>query len=142
VKAGLERLEKNLRSRELRVTRTRRLVFAELLGSSQSHLDAREVHARLRRRGEDVSLATVYRTLRLLVRSGLLSREDFGESHRHYEPQESAGGHGHLICLACGRVVEFADDNLQKAIGAVGAGRDFRLDKYSLQIFGYCRRCR
>lgn len=142
MKAGLERLEKSLRSRELRVTRTRRLIFAEILASSESHLDAREVHARLRRRGQDVSLATVYRTLRLLVRSGLLSREDLGESHSHYEPQESTGGHGHLICLACGRVVEFADDNLQRAIAAVGAGEDFRPDKVSLQIFGSCRRCR
>lgn len=140
--AELARLEKVLRSRRLRVTRTRRTIFAEILASSDSHLDAREIHDRLRRKGRNVSLATIYRTLQILVRSGLLSREDLGESHSHYEPKTRAAGHGHLICSSCGRVFEFADEGIRKAIAAVGAAEDFRLEKYSLQIFGYCRRCR
>jgi Fur family ferric uptake transcriptional regulator len=142
MKAGLVRLEKVLRSRDLKVTQTRRLIFAEILASPESHLDAGEIHERLRRQGRTVSLATIYRTLRLLVRSGLVSRVDFGESHSHYEGKGAAAGHGHLICLACGRVCEFADAGIQEAIGAIGAAKDFSLDKFSLQIFGYCRRCK
>jgi len=142
VNADQERLEQALRSRDLRVTRTRRAIFAEILASSDSHLDVRQVHGRLMRKGRNVSLATIYRTLHLLVRSGLLSREDLGESHGHYEPKKRAAGHGHLICSSCGRVFEFADEGIRKALAEVGAAEDFRLEKYSLQIFGSCRRCR
>jgi Fur family ferric uptake transcriptional regulator len=142
VKADLERLEDVLRSRDLKVTRTRRLIFAEILASPETHLDVGEIHARLQRKGRHVSLATIYRTLRLLVRNGFVSRVDFGESHGHYERKGAKAGHGHLICLACGRVSEFADERIQGAVGAIGAAEAFELDKFSLQIFGYCRACK
>jgi len=142
VKADVERMGEVLRSRGLKVTKMRRLIFEEILASSEAHLDAGEIHARLRRKGKSVSVATIYRALRLFVRIGLVSQVDFGESHSHYEREIAKAGHGHLICLACGRVLEFADERMDGVIGSIGKANSFALDKFSLQIFGYCRDCK
>jgi Fur family ferric uptake transcriptional regulator len=137
-----DRFEDFLRMNGLKVTATRRLIFQEIIASSSVHLDADEILLRLRKKGKSVSLATIYRTLGLLVRSGLVGRIDLGEHHGHYEREGPRAGHGHLICLACGRVLEFADDDIQEAMAKIGTENSFRLDKFSLQIFGYCADCR
>jgi len=137
-----DRFEAFLKTNGLKATATRRLIFNEITASSSVHLKADEILLRLRKKGKSVSLATLYRTLGLLVRSGLVGRIDLGENHGHYERQEPRTGHGHLICLACGRVLEFPDDAIQKALAKIGTDNSFRLDKFSLQIFGYCADCR
>ncbi len=137
-----ERFEDFLRTNGLRATATRRLIFREIMASASVHLDADEILLRLRKKGKPVSLATIYRTLGLLVRSGLVGRVDLGENHAHYEREGPRAGHGHLICLSCGRVIEFADASVQTALAKIGEDHTFRLDKFSLQIFGYCADCR
>jgi len=73
-----------LRSQKLKFTRTRRLIFEEIFSDEKIHPDAYEIHRRLKSKGEKVSLATIYRTLNLFVKSGLVSEIDFGEGHSHY----------------------------------------------------------
>jgi Fur family ferric uptake transcriptional regulator len=131
-----------LRSARLKKTRTRELVFDEIFSRSTPHLNAAEVHERLRAKGHRVSLATVYRTLKLMVRGGLVSALDLGEDHSHYEPETDRPGHGHFICLACGRVREFEHKDLRGLLAEVGEAEGFVLKKYSLQVFGACRDCR
>jgi Fur family ferric uptake transcriptional regulator len=137
-----DRFEDFLRTNGLKATATRRLIFREIMASTSAHPNADEIHLRLRKKGKPVSLATIYRTLGLLVRSGLVGRVDFGENHAHYEREGLRAGHGHLICLSCGRVLEFADSAVQGALGQIGEEYSFRLDKFSLQIFGSCADCR
>jgi Fur family transcriptional regulator, ferric uptake regulator len=137
-----ERFEEFLRANGLKATSTRRLIFREIMASTSVHLDAEEILRRLRRKGKTASLATIYRTLSLLVKSGLVGRVDLGENHAHYEREGPRAGHGHLICLSCGRVIEFADASVQGALAQIGVEHSFRLDKFSLQIFGYCADCR
>ena len=131
-----------LRSAGLKKTRTRELIFKEIFSRSTLHLNAAEVHERLRSKGHDVSLATVYRTLKLMVRSGLVSALDLGEGHSHYEPGTNRPGHWHFICLACGRVCEFENKELRGLLDRVGESEGFELKEYSLQVFGTCRECR
>jgi Fur family ferric uptake transcriptional regulator len=131
-----------LRARKLKATRARRLVFQEIVSSSDIHPNASEIHQRLTGRGEKVSLASVYRTLGLLVKSGLVSQVDLGEDHSHYESEGAKAGHGHLICLSCGAVEEFSDAPIHRRIVRIGDGRGFELDRFSIQAFGYCGRCR
>jgi Fur family ferric uptake transcriptional regulator len=126
-----DRFEDFLRTNGLKATATRRLIFREIMASTSAHPNADEIHLRLRNR-----------TLGLLVRSGLVGRVDFGENHAHYEREGLRAGHGHLICLSCGRVLEFADSAVQGALGQIGEEYSFRLDKFSLQIFGSCADCR
>lgn len=133
--------ENFLRTASLKKTRTRELIFREIFGHSPLHLNAAEIHARLRSKGHRISLATVYRTLRLMVRSGMVSALDLGEDHSHYEPEIDRPGHGHFICLACGRVREFEHSELHGLLTRLGEAEEFQLRKYSLQVFGTCRQC-
>jgi Fur family ferric uptake transcriptional regulator len=139
--AQFVRFKGYLRSRGLKMTRARELVFREILSSPGIHPNADEIHRRLRAKKREVGLATIYRTLNLLVRSGLVTAVDLGEGHSHFEPERNETAHGHLICLACGRVQEFAQAGIQEAILRIGETEGYRLDKFSLQVFGFCREC-
>ncbi|HKC46622.1 MAG TPA: transcriptional repressor, partial [Gemmatimonadales bacterium] len=83
-----------------------RLAVATVVLDAADHLSADDVLRRVARRGTDVGLATVYRTLDLLVSSGLVAERDFGEGFRRYEPVAPGQAHEHCICSACGRVME------------------------------------
>lgn len=130
-----------LRSHKLKFTRARRLVFEEIVSSTEVHPNAYEIHRKLKSKGHIVSLATIYRTLNLLVRSGLVSEIDLGEKHSHYEPEILKAGHGHLVCLSCGQVKEFSHENIKKTISRIGKKNQFKTDKFSIQVFGYCEDC-
>ena len=135
------RFQVYLRSHGLKLTRARELVFREILSAPGIHPNADEIRRRLRAKKKEIGLATIYRTLSLLVRSGLVTAVDLGEGHSHFEPEWSETAHGHLICLSCGRVQEFAQANIQDAIHRIGEEKGYRLDKFSLQVFGFCRDC-
>lgn len=130
-----------LRSHNLKVTQTRSLIFKEIMSSPEVHPNAYELHYRLQEKGHRISLATIYRTLNILVKSGLVSEIDLGENHSHYEPDIAKTAHGHLICLSCGKVREFNHESIQSAIARIGKAAAFQLDKYSIQVFGFCQKC-
>jgi Fur family transcriptional regulator, ferric uptake regulator len=135
------RFQAYLRSRGFKMTRARELVFREILSAPGIHPNADEIRRRLQAKKRKIGLATIYRALNLLVRSGLVTAVDLGEGHSHFEPEWSEAAHGHLICLACGRVQEFAQTGIQEAIHRIGQEKGYRLDKFSLQVFGFCRAC-
>jgi len=135
------RFQVYLRSHGLKLTRARELVFREILSAPGIHPNADEIRRRLRAKKKEIGLATIYRTLSLLVRSGLVTAVDLGEGHSHFEPEWNETAHGHLICLSCGRVQEFAQAGIQDAIHRIGEEKGYRLDKFSLQVFGFCRDC-
>jgi Fur family ferric uptake transcriptional regulator len=142
VTKAFEDLRAHLHARRLKMTKTRQLIFSEVVSTRDIHPNAHEIYGRLVKKGHRISLATVYRTLGLLVKSGLVSQVDLGEDHSHYEPEGPKTGHGHLICLSCGAVREFADDKFQRTIGKIGKANAFELDKFSIQVFGHCRKCK
>jgi len=137
----LKAFKEHLRSQKLKFTRTRRLIYEEIFSDKTVHPDAYEIHRRLKSKGEKVSLATIYRTLNFLVKSGLVSEVDFGESHSHYEPEISRAAHGHLVCLSCGEVQEFSNEKIQSILKKIGKESHFKTDKFSIQVFGYCQNC-
>jgi Fur family ferric uptake transcriptional regulator len=138
--ALLERFRRYLRDHRQPVTRQRDLV-AEAVFDSEGHLSVDGIQRRLRERGEPVGTATVYRTLELLVGSGLVKVLDFGEGFRRYEPMAADAQHGHLICLRCGRVDEFAHDRLERMLPAIADEHAFRHQRHQVEIFGLCRQC-
>ena len=137
----LDTFHKFLSTHKLKFTRARRLIFEELFSSEVVHPNAYEIHRRLKSKGEEVSLATIYRTLSLLVKSGLVNEIDLGENHHHYEPGISKLAHGHLVCLSCGRVQEFSHKELREVLSNISRESKFRVDKFSIQVFGYCKDC-
>jgi Fur family ferric uptake transcriptional regulator len=141
MKKEFEAFLKYLSSHKLKLTRTRRLIFEEIFSSREVHPNAFEIYQRLKKKGKKVSLATIYRTLNLLVKSGLVSEIDLGENHSHYELEIVKSAHGHMVCLSCGRVQEFSDDKVLSMLNKIGQESGFKTDKFSIQVFGYCKSC-
>jgi Fur family ferric uptake transcriptional regulator len=105
------------------------------------HFDADDLFAKLNAKGVQVSRATVYNTLDLLVDCGLISRYRFGENHSRYEKAFGRPRHDHLICLECGDIIEFVNDKLDKLQQEVCSEHKFKPHNSTLQIFGVCQAC-
>lgn len=140
----LETFRRYLHDRSLPVTH-QRLAVAEAIFFSGEHLSAEEIAGRVAKRGGPVGTATVYRTLELLVGSGLVKEHDFGEGFKRYEPGSSGVGggqpHEHCICSSCGAVAEFSNDRLERMIALLAEEVEFRPHHHRLEIYGLCRRC-
>ena len=118
-----------------------RLAVAEVLFFAGDHVSADDVERRLASKGENVGTATVYRTLDLLVKSGLVREHDFGEGFKRYEPSPAGQAHEHCICSSCGKVMEFANDRLERMIALLAEEVAFRPHHHRLEIYGLCRAC-
>jgi Fur family ferric uptake transcriptional regulator len=118
-----------------------RLGIAEALFFAGDHLSAEDVAARVAGQGVAVGTATVYRTLDLLVRSGLVREHDFGEGFKRYEPVPAGQVHEHCICQSCGKVMEFANERLERMIALLAEEVAFRPHHHRLEIYGLCRDC-
>ncbi|MEP7346174.1 MAG: transcriptional repressor [Gemmatimonadaceae bacterium] len=129
-----------LRDHNLPVT-SQRVAVAEAVLASNRHLSAEDVATDVRERGASVGQATVYRTLELLVRSGLVVERDFGEGYKRYEPARDEPHHEHLLCTVCGAVTEFRDERLDRMTTLVAEAHGFARLRHRLVIFGVCRDC-
>ncbi|MFQ6083317.1 MAG: Fur family transcriptional regulator [Candidatus Aminicenantia bacterium] len=141
MKKEYDKFKNYLTSQNLKLTEGRKAVFEEIFSSRQIHLDAEDIYERLKKKNIRISRATIYRTLNLLVKSGLVSEISFGETHSHYEPEVPKERHGHLVCLGCGQVIEFNSPEIVSIIDEIGRENKFHLDKFSIQTFGYCQKC-
>jgi Fur family ferric uptake transcriptional regulator len=124
----------------LRWTPEREKILQEALGT-EGHFEADDLAYRLRKNGDRVSKATIYRTLPLLVKAGLLHQVARGEKHQHYELANEGSHHDHLICLKCGKTIELGDAALREAEEKICRRYHFNPQKILVEIFGYCQRC-
>ena len=118
----------------LRMTEQRRVV-AQVLQGSADHPDVEELHRRAAAVDPRISIATVYRTVRLFEEAGILTRHDFGDGRARYEqaPEEH---HDHLIDARSGRVVEFQSPEIEKLQEKVARKLGFRLIGHRLELYG------
>ncbi len=138
---GRESFRSWLREHNLPIT-AQRLAIAEVLIGSAEHLSADEVAHALSTHGEKAGTATVYRTLDLLVRSGLVVERDFGEGFRRFEAARDVPHHEHLLCTMCGAVEEFRDERLERMTTIIAESHDFARHRHRLVIQGVCGACR
>lgn len=129
-----------LREHGLPVT-AQRLAIADIVLEATRHLSAEDVATELKRRGSSAGLATVYRTIDLLVKSGLVVERDFGEGFRRFEPARDAPHHEHLMCSVCGKVTEFRDERLERMTTLVAEANGFARQRHRLVIYGVCAEC-
>jgi Fur family ferric uptake transcriptional regulator len=130
-----------LREQGLPVTHQRE-VIAEVVFASEEHLSVDELEQRLRDRGDRIGKATIYRTLDLLVRSRLVEEHDFGEGFKRYEHRLSSQPvHEHLICLECGKVIEFQAREIAGVEARVQVVHGFVPARHRLEVYGLCREC-
>ena len=130
-----------LRDHNLPVTAQRQAI-AEVVLCSDGHVSADEIERELWARGAAVGTATIYRTLDVMVRSGLVVERDFGEGFRRFEPARDEPNHEHLICSVCGRVVEFREERLERMTMLLAEQHDFARQRHRLVIEGVCGSCR
>lgn len=130
-----------LRSVGLKVTRQRMLVL-EILSDSEGHLDADAIHQLAREGGEEVSLATVYRTLRALREAGIVEQRFLGRQHDR-ERYEAVGRpeHYHFTCHGCGQVFEFETERIHQMKLELGSKHGWVLDHSCLCLEGWCASC-
>ncbi len=135
-----ERFRAWLREHNLPVTGPR-MAIAEVLLTAEQHLSAEEVAEELAKRGTKAGTATVYRTIDVLLESGLVVERDFGEGFRRFEPARDIPHHEHLLCTNCGKVEEFRDERLERMTTLVAESRGFARQRHRLVIYGVCRDC-
>ncbi len=138
--ALLERFRRHLRDKRLPVTR-QRLAIAGMVFGAPDHPSVMELERRLVAAGEAIGTATLYRTLEILVRLGLVRERDFGEGYARYEPT-AAVAHDHLICDRCGVVMEFAGDRVERMLRVTADEQRFLYRNHHIEIHGLCQACR
>src|SRR5262245_60823387 len=129
-----------LKSRGLRRTGARRTILDAVFGSHE-HFTADGLLDKMRRRGERVSRASVYRTLSLLCEGGFVESREFQRGHLMYESMLGQHHHDHLICTGCGHIIEFENDEIERLQDETARAHRFTMEHHSLRIYGKCAKC-
>jgi Fur family ferric uptake transcriptional regulator len=129
------RIEQACIDKGLKMTEQRR-VIARVLSDSEDHPDVEEVYRRASALDDRISLATVYRTLRLFEDSQIIQSHDFGGGRARYEATEEDEHHDHLINLDTGEVIEFFDEELEALQEKIAKRLGFRLVDHRLELYG------
>ncbi|MFQ5717226.1 MAG: Fur family transcriptional regulator [Nitrospinales bacterium] len=141
--ANLEQqvLEDYISQNNLKVTRQRRAVLKAFL-NCENHVSAEELYRVVSAVEPKIGLATVYRTLALLIQSQLASELDFGDGQKRYEHKFMHSHHDHMICTQCGKIIEFHHPLIEKFQDEVARRNGFTITSHKLSLFGFCKECR
>lgn len=124
----------------LKVTLPRVKILKILESSDRRHLSAEDVYKELLANGEEIGLATVYRVLTQFEGAGLVCRQHFESGQSVFELNRG-GHHDHLVCIKCGKVVEFVDEVIEQRQRRAAQERGFAVADHSLVIYGVCNAC-
>ncbi len=118
-----------------------RTLLLSLMQEAGRHLDAKELYRRASERDINISLATVYRNLRLFKEKGLIDERHLGQTRCYYE-MKYLGEHQHLVCQGCGQVIEFESPLIAKLVAEVEGKNNLSVTKVELYLEGYCHKCK
>ena len=133
-------LDKYMTERGLKSTRQRALIMEAFFGSD-GHLSVEELWSKVRKHDARVSVATVYRTMKLLSESGLAHARNFGDGQTRYEAAIGRHHHDHLICTNCGKIIEFENDRIEALQDVVARRHGFKVTSHKMELYGLCREC-
>ena len=128
-------------SKGLKLTKERFAVLDEIL-NVRGHFEPEELYVRIRNAGSKASRASVYRTLNLLVESGIVQKVLRGDRSTIYEHTSASGHHDHLICHACGKIIEFYSGKIEALQDEICKSNNFSGVSHTLEIKGYCGQCK
>ena len=129
-----DRIEKLCVEKNMRMTEQRR-VIARVLSQAHDHPDVEELHRRAHAVDPHISIATVYRTVRLFEEAGIIDRLDFRDGRSRYE-EHSDEHHDHLIDMKTGKVVEFVDPEIEALQEAIARKLGYKLVDHRLELYG------
>ncbi|MBU0994925.1 MAG: transcriptional repressor [Proteobacteria bacterium] len=127
-------------TRGLRYTQARRKILKEVF-SLQNHFEADDIVQKLRSKGEKVSIASVYRTIPLLIDAGIIIKNPCEHMNARLEPVFGQQHHDHLICVKCKKIIEFRDNKIEQRQKKVAQQHGFEMEEHRLVIRGYCGDC-
>ena len=136
----LDVLENYISKHNLKITHQRRAVLKIFL-ESEKHVSAEELYNTISKLEPKIGLATVYRTLALLTKSGLASEMDFGDGQKRYEHCYMHEHHDHMVCTECGKIIEFNHPLIEKFQEEVAAQSNFTITSHKLDLIGTCSDC-
>lgn len=131
---NISRLEQRCMDSGMRMTEQRR-VIARVLSEAEDHPDVEQVYQRASEIDDNISIATVYRTVRMFEEAGILERHDFGDGRARYE-EASKDHHDHLIDVNSGEVIEFRNERIEELQKMVAQELGYKLVDHRLELYG------
>ncbi len=129
-----------LKKKDLKYTPERKEIIEAII-KLQKHFDAEDIYQQLRKNKSDVSLATVYRTIPLLIDSGLIVETLHCRDKVLYEKSYNKKHHDHLVCINCGKIIEFYNEDVERLQDEICRKYQFVATEHRLGIKGYCKEC-
>ena len=133
-------LENYISENNLKITKQRRTVLKAFL-ECKNHISVEELYNTILKAEPKIGLATVYRTLALLTKSGLALEMDFGDGQKRYESSYRTVHHDHMVCTECGKIIEFNHPLIEKYQEEIAKENSFKITSHKLDLFGYCLDC-
>lgn len=139
-----DKLKEQLKGQGYKLTPQRRAVLDAVIDNEGKHLSTEEIYDIVKKGCPEIGLATVYRTLQLLEKTGVICRMNFDDGCNRYElvHKDEDHQHHHLVCLTCGSVEEVEDDLLDDLEGKIENKYNFIITNHSVKFFGYCSKCK
>ena len=134
-------LEDYISENNLKITKQRRVVLKSFL-ECNNHVSVEELYNIVLKTEPKIGLATVYRTLSLLTKSGLALEMDFGDGQKRYESSYKSEHHDHMVCTECGKIIEFTHPLIEKYQEEVAKENGFKITSHKLDLFGHCQDCK
>lgn len=142
-----QRFRDLLKSKGLKVTSQRMLVLETMAGHPGEHMTAEDIYDLVRVQSPEIGLATVYRTIQVLLDLNIIDKVSFDDGFTRYElamqmDDDSKHHHHHAICKGCGKVCAFEDDYLDTLEEALESSMGFTVVDHEVKLYGYCRECK
>lgn len=128
------------RQNGLRLTKQRQAIINIFL-RSRKHLSVEELYQRVKKLSPSIGYATVYRTVKVLTRANLAEERQFGDGRSRFESVMEKKHHDHLICVKCGKIIEFENDQIEQLQEAAARHRGFKVLSHKLELYGHCTSC-
>jgi len=138
--ATYDQLKRVLKKEGYLYTQQRQSVWDELCATNE-HRDAEEIYLAIRQSGLNVSRATVYRTIDVLVKNEMVRKLELGDGRARYEHKVNATHHDHLICIQCGKIEEFMDEVIESRQDEIVKKFGYKLVRHIHQLFIICSEC-
>ncbi|ABF87865.1 transcriptional regulator, Fur family [Myxococcus xanthus DK 1622] len=135
-----EGLARYMAQHGLKSTRQRSLIIDTFFAVG-GHLSVEELWNKVREQDTKVSVATVYRTMKLLSECGLAHARNFGDGQTRYEAAAGRDHHDHLVCTRCGTIIEFENERIEALQDAVARKHGFKVTSHKMELYGLCRDC-
>ncbi len=138
---GLDKLDEYKSKKGLKSS-NKRLAVIQYFLKNPKHYSTEELYQEMKKVSQNISLSTVYRALKLLVECGLASIRHFDKGQARFEPVHREEHHDHLICIECGRIIEFKDRDIEEHQEKIASKHNFLIKDHKLEIYGICQKCK